>query len=407
MELNTYKPSIFRALNNFRQSVADMFENESLTHRKIVQLCMDMCTALVACRRDGYIYVDLKPTNIFYSEAQGFQIGDLGFASIASLPYSSLPQKYKSRYSAPEQLAAMSVISDTADVYALGLILYQAYNGGCLPPRVAGQALPNPEYADYEFAEIIQKACHPDAAQRWKDPQALAQAVVSYIQRNGVSDECIIPVVEETPICTDEEVEAFLPEMDPEELDQEIRALRGTEYEELAFVGDLTTVHSSGAMEHTDLQDLSVSDEISEILAQADDLIAHELPAPAVAPAPIEVPMPEPIAEEVIPICIEDEPLPAPVIEEEPAVEEVAKEGKEEIPPVIVEEKPTPKPLLRPHREFPWRIISVLTVIFMLASLLFGGFYFYRDYYLQHIDAMVLETSGDMLSVKVNTAISK
>ena len=392
-------------LNNFRQSVADMFENESLTHRKIVQLCMDMCTALVACRRDGYIYVDLKPTNIFYSEAQGFQIGDLGFASIASLPYSSLPQKYKSRYSAPEQLAAMSVISDTADVYALGLILYQAYNGGWLPPRVAGQALPNPEYADYEFVEIIQKACHPDAAQRWKDPQALAQAVVSYIQRNGVSDECIIPVVEETPICVDEEVEAFLPDMDPAELDQEIRALRGTEYEELAFVGDLTAVHISGSMEHTDLQDVSVSDEISEILAQADDLIAHELPAPAVAPAPIEVPMPEPIAEEVIPICIEDEPLPAPVIEEEPAVEEVAKEGKEEIPPVIVEEKPTPKPLLRPHREFPWRIISVLTVIFMLASLLFGGFYFYRDYYLQHIDAMILETSGDMLSVKVNTAI--
>lgn len=401
-DLNGYEVYL---LNNFRQSVADMFNTESLTHRKIVQLCMDICTALVACRRDGYIYVDLKPTNIFYSEVHGFQIGDLGFASIASLPYSSLPQKYKSRYSAPEQLAAMSVISETSDVYALGLILYQAYNGGYLPPRMAGQALPNPEYADYEFAEIIQKACHPDAAQRWKDPQALAQAVVSYIQRNGVSDECIIPVVEETPICADEEVEAFLPEMDPEELDQEIQALQGTEYEELAFVGDLTTVHSSGAMEHTDLQDLSVSDEISQILAQADDLIAHELPAPAVAPAPIEVPMPEPLEEGVFPICNEEEVFPAPGAEES-AVEETTEEPEEEILSVLDEKQNTPTPVIpRPHKEFPWRTISVLTVIFMLASLLFGGFYFYRDYYLQHIDAMALETTGDMLSVKVTTSI--
>lgn len=390
-------------LSHFQQSLADIFENESLTHRKIVDLCLDLCTALVACRRDGYLYVDLKPSNIFYTTERGFQIGDLGFASMASLPYSSLPQKYKSRYSAPEQLREMTVISNTADVYALGLVLYQAYNGGWLPPRIAGQALPNPEYADYEFAEIIQKACHPEASQRWKDPQALAQAVVAYIQRNGVSDDCIIPVVAGDPIVEDSVIEDFLPDMNPEELAQEIHALQGTEYEELALLNDLAAAPSTAIAEQADLHTITVSNEISEILAQADDLIAHELPAPAVAPAPIEVPMPDRITDNEPVISVEEEP------ETEPAEELISMEdtedATEDIIPVTAE---APKPSLpqhRTHREFPWRPICTLTVIFMLVSLLFGGFYFYRDYYLQNIDSMTLHTTGDMLSVKVETSI--
>ena len=97
--------------------------------------------------------MDLKPANVFYSEAQGYRIGDIGFASLASLPYSSLPVQYRSTYTAPELLDEMAVLNSTVDVYALGLILYQAYNGGVLPNIAPGTLLPTPSYADYELAE--------------------------------------------------------------------------------------------------------------------------------------------------------------------------------------------------------------------------------------------------------------
>jgi serine/threonine protein kinase len=88
-------------LNNFRYSLAQIFEAEVLTHKQIMRMSLDLCAALVACRREGYLYVDLKPANIFFSEEQGYRIGDVGFASLASLPYSSLPEKYRSPYTAP------------------------------------------------------------------------------------------------------------------------------------------------------------------------------------------------------------------------------------------------------------------------------------------------------------------
>ena len=54
---------------------------------------------------------------------------------------------------------------------------------------------------------------------------------------------------------------------------------------------------------------------------------------------------------------------------------------------------------------FPWKTLTTLTVIFMLASLLFGSFYAYQNYYLQHIDSMTLDANTDTISVQVVTSV--
>lgn len=388
-------------LGSFKRSAERIFQSEAMTHQGIIRMGLDLCAALAACRREGYIYVDLKPGNIFYSEEQGYRIGDVGFASMASLAYASLPEKYRSRYTAPELLDEMAVLNETVDVYALGLVLYQAYNGGVLPELADGQPLPTPLYADYEFADIILRACHPDPSKRWKDPTALAQAIISYVQRNHVSDESIIPAVPDEIPEEPEQAEDFLPEADPEELSREIAALEGTEYEEMAFLSDLGR---SSADDETAIADMPLSEEISEMLAQADELIAHELPEPAVAPAPVEVPIPEPIAledaskeapaEEISEIPAE-EPPEMPPEEQQPQQEQPQAEKK---PPVGASAAP------RPKRQFPWKLMIAITLIVVLLSSAFTGYYYYCNYYLQNIDDMILEHNGDVLSVKVVTS---
>ena len=134
-------------LGDYKMTQARYLRRNSLTHLAAVNLGLDLCSALSVCRRNGYLYVDLKPDNIFMLNNNEFRIADLGFINLRSLKYASLPEKYRSAYTAPEITDAFSALNTTIDIYAAGLILYQAFNDGKLPDP-EGELLP-PAYADY------------------------------------------------------------------------------------------------------------------------------------------------------------------------------------------------------------------------------------------------------------------
>ena len=181
----------------YRKTLERVWRKEPLNHLQAVNLGLDLCSALAACRRSGWLYADLKPENICICTDNEYRIGDIGFINLASLNYASLPERYLSAYTAPEITDAYSALNDTMDTYAAGMILYQVFNGGVLPEApTAGQSLRAPEYADMEMAQIILKACAPDPADRWQDPVQMGQALVSYMQRGNVNNTPIIPVPE-------------------------------------------------------------------------------------------------------------------------------------------------------------------------------------------------------------------
>jgi len=178
-------------LGKYRRTLERQKSKAPMTQLAAVNLGLDLCAALAVCRRSGYLYVDLKPSNIFITGDKEYKIGDLGFVRLSSLKYASLPDKYRSSYTAPELEDAFAALNDTMDIYAVGLILYQVFNGGVLP--FSGNHAPNdrfdaPVYADAEMAQIILKACDPDPAERWQDPVQMGQALVNYMQKNGVND---------------------------------------------------------------------------------------------------------------------------------------------------------------------------------------------------------------------------
>ncbi len=183
-------------LTDYRRTLKRQFYKEPLTHLNAVNLGIDICAALTTCRNAGYLYADLKPTNILVTPDKRFKISDLGFIKLENLAYTSLPERYRSAYTAPEVADAFSSLSCNMDVYALGLVLYQAYNNGALPfddDTAPAQVFEAPKYADDEMAEIILKACDPDPSNRWEDPAEMGQALVSYMQRNGANDTPITP----------------------------------------------------------------------------------------------------------------------------------------------------------------------------------------------------------------------
>lgn len=176
-------------ISPFRRSMERFIRMSPVTHLDMVNLGLDMCAALACARRAGYLYVDLKPSNIFISDDREYKIGDLGFAALDGLNYTSMPEKYVSPYTAPEMREPMEVINETADTYAVGMILYRLLNNGKLPAknRDWSTPLPAPVNADQEIWEIVMKACDPDPAKRWESPTAMGQALVAYMQRNSIN----------------------------------------------------------------------------------------------------------------------------------------------------------------------------------------------------------------------------
>ena len=199
----------FYLLAPYCTSLHAYLQSNAMTHLQALNLGIDLCNALAGIRQAGYIHQDLKPENIFVDENGRFSIGDLGLAPLEDLAFAALPEHYSSCYSAPELADIMANLNDTVDLYSVGMILYHLFNGNHAPfeedgkpmqeadaLRLQGKALPAPQYADYELAAILCKACAFRPADRFDSPNALRQALMVYMQKNAVSDELIVSPID-------------------------------------------------------------------------------------------------------------------------------------------------------------------------------------------------------------------
>ena len=355
-------------ISSYKRSLEKFLRRNPMTHLGAVNLGLDLCSALAVARRAGYIYADLKPTNVFISEGKQYRIGDLGFLEIDSLKYTSLPSKYISEYTAPELRDALSTVNTTVDTYAVGMILYKIYNNGILPKIEEDEPILPPVNADYELAEVILKACAQDPKDRFADPMEMGRALVSYMQRNRVNDVPIVP-----PTATPEDSTEVVAELKDETLPTE------------ADAADVTADQ--------------VSEETAAMVEQADELAAQEVSAPEAAPEAEETETPaetEPVAEETAPPENTDDADFAAMMNPEPK-EAVAVEQSKKEP---AKNKPAKKK--KKHRK---RGAGLLTVLILVMILLIGavGFLLYNEYYLQTIDSIRAESSRDTMTVILDT----
>ena len=432
-------------LSPYKRSLARHLGKHTMTHLNAVNLGLDLCSAMAICRRAGYLYLDLKPENIFITEDGEYRVGDLGFAKLDDLRYASLPDKYRSAYTAPEVQDAYSSISETMDIYAIGQILYQVYNDGKLPSEDLNpdEAIPAPAYADYEIAEIILKACARTPEARWQDPVEMGQAIVSYMQRNGANDVPIIPqtaedfdeaVAEEDTAGEAEQPKILAVAADADNYEQlqldELKAMLGEVSDEadttdeaniesesedlltdpddpanLAFMEDLIddeTAPAESMAEEFTYEELT--GDTSQMLSQADELIAHETPDPVVAPEVIDVPVPPMAVEQS-----EDNDL-TPADSDKPVEENPAEEDAEES---LVEDADNEEALdaedfgnERPKRSA-GKVVGIILTIILLAGLLVASYFFLTEYYLQPVTAISLSGSEDRLTVDIKTEVDE
>ena len=348
-------------IGSYKRSLARYLHRNPMTHLEVVNLGLDLCQSLAISRRAGYLYVDLKPENVFISKGREYRIGDLGFVPIESLAFTSLPGRYRSAYSPREVQDDFKTLNDTVDTYAVGMILYQIYNDGNLPamPKDAGETFPAPANADYEIAEIILKALSPDPADRWHDPMEMGQALVAYMQRNTVNNTPILSPIAVLPEVSEPAVKAVPKEEPPvqtvsepetENPDTGDTASEETVVEEPASPEAEEAAPAAVAVAAPPVQDTAVDE---------DDLDFARLLSPEYE------------------YSDDDRDFPAGELMPEPPVRN-RKGGK--------------------------IVALVLVLVLLLGGIGFGGFWFYRNMYLQEIDSLTVDGTQNQITVSVSTS---
>ena len=127
-------------------SLGDIFRQESLDERRIARIGLRVLEGLDAVHRADIVHRDVKPSNILVANDSDAFLIDFGIARISGGP--SLTGKYiigTPEYMAPEQLKLGAKVGPPADIWGLGLTLFQALEGyspfGHRDPARAVQAI--------------------------------------------------------------------------------------------------------------------------------------------------------------------------------------------------------------------------------------------------------------------------
>ncbi|MBC8011107.1 MAG: serine/threonine protein kinase, partial [Burkholderiales bacterium] len=151
-----------------------------LAPREALAIVPPLCDALQYAHDRGLVHRDIKPENLLIDRLGRIKIADFGIARLASKGGDGPPGRPPEspaftsagvvigtpHYMAPEQRTAPDAVDHRADLYALGVVLYQMLTGELPAP---GQLRPPSTRVqlDVRLDEIVLRALEKDPARRY------------------------------------------------------------------------------------------------------------------------------------------------------------------------------------------------------------------------------------------------
>ena len=164
--------------------------------KEAVRIILQVADVLVAAQRFGMVHRDLKPENIMLTAEGTVKLLDLGIAKTSG-GIDSLKTTAKSlfgtpAYISPEQAVDSSAVDARADVYSLGVILFELLCGrrpymDDVPAKVMQQLLdpsPIPDVRTFndkvspELSAVVSRMCAKNREERLSSPKAVIDALV-------------------------------------------------------------------------------------------------------------------------------------------------------------------------------------------------------------------------------------
>jgi HEAT repeat protein/tRNA A-37 threonylcarbamoyl transferase component Bud32 len=176
---------------------SEIVGDKPLELKRALQFGIDICTGMTVAHQQGIVHRDLKPANVLINQEGLLKIVDFGVAAAQREGDTQLTKTGyvigSPKYMAPEQILGKKV-DERADIYALGVILYEMVTG--VPPysrgdhmavmyqHVQGKARPPQEInpaLPAGLSELVMKSMAVDKTKRFQSMDELRAALGKYL----------------------------------------------------------------------------------------------------------------------------------------------------------------------------------------------------------------------------------
>ncbi|HOM48733.1 MAG TPA: serine/threonine-protein kinase [Candidatus Hydrogenedentes bacterium] len=162
------------------RSILDKRGKDShMSIRQSIYIISQLCNALKYAHR-YMVHRDIKPDNIMVTRNNHIKLMDFGISKLKDNRFEShagviVGTPY---YMAPEQIHNAPDVDGRADIYSLGVVLYELLTG-TLPTGMRHSLSQDYNYIPAELEVIIFRCLDPDREQRFQNPGDLRDALIS------------------------------------------------------------------------------------------------------------------------------------------------------------------------------------------------------------------------------------
>jgi serine/threonine-protein kinase len=189
-----------------------------LTSERTVRLSVQVCRGLRDAHAHGIVHRDLKPENLFVTHTQSgaelVKILDFGISKQSRLagrrtltnPSMNVGSPH---YMAPEQVRSPSTVDGRADIWSLGVVMYEVLTGhvpfeGSTLPELCQAVLTDPipslgERVAPELAAIVHRCLERDLTKRYPNVDELERDLRALVPKRKDPPTVVTPATTVTP----------------------------------------------------------------------------------------------------------------------------------------------------------------------------------------------------------------
>jgi predicted Ser/Thr protein kinase len=162
----------------------DVIRGGQMTQEMALSLLPQICDALQFAHDHGIVHRDIKPSNIMVTRDGRVKMADFGLAK----PMDGIESGFRTQtgtgmgtpdYAAPEQFDPNGHIDHRADIYALGVMIYQMITGQL--PRGAWKAPSERAPVAPQWDDIVSRAMQSDPSDRYQAASQIKTDVSSIV----------------------------------------------------------------------------------------------------------------------------------------------------------------------------------------------------------------------------------
>jgi len=160
----------------------------TMTHKRALEIVLQIAYALAHLHGQGVIHRDLKPDNILMTESGDIKLIDFGLAQFLLAPPDDKITQGKVKmgtpnYMSPEQKERPDQVSYGTDIFSLGIIAYELYLGKMCHGVIRLDLLPS------GLRKIIEKAMQVDPTKRYQDIVDFISDISAFLHRLEEGEE--------------------------------------------------------------------------------------------------------------------------------------------------------------------------------------------------------------------------